>query len=116
MRKVSTNRRTKTRDALQIIDRMIGDDRELRQLVMEAGVNAHIAELIYDARMAAGLTQAKLAKLIGAKQPVIARLEDADYRGNSLAMLQRIAAALNQRLELRFVPSAAQHPRQLLHA
>ena len=67
-------------------------------------------------RMAAGLTQAKLAKLIGAKQPVIARLEDADYRGNSLAMLQRIAAALNQRLELRFVPSAAQHPRQLLHA
>src|ERR1700693_2500407 len=78
MRKVSTNRRKKTRDALQIIDHMIGDDCELRQLVMEAGVNAHIADLIYDARMAAGLTQAKLAKLIGAKQPVIARLEDAD--------------------------------------
>jgi transcriptional regulator with XRE-family HTH domain len=92
---------------------MIGDDSELRQLVMEAGVNAHIAELIRDARMAAGLTQTKLAKLIGAKRPVIARLEDADYRGNSLAMLQRIAAALHQRLELRFVPSAAQHPRRL---
>ena len=115
MRKVPTNRRKKIRDALQIIDRMIGDDRELRQLVIEAGVNAHIAELIYNARMAAGLTQAQLAKLIGAKPPVIARLEDADYRGHSLAMLQRIAAALNQRLELRFVPSQ-QHPRQLLHA
>ena len=54
MRKVSTNRRKKTRDALQIIYRMIGDDRELRQLVIEAGVNAHIAELVYDARMAPG--------------------------------------------------------------
>jgi ribosome-binding protein aMBF1 (putative translation factor) len=116
MRKVSTNRRKKTRNALQIIDRMIGDDRELRQLVIEAGVNARIAELIYEARIAAGLTQAQLAKLIGAKQPVIARLEDADYGGHSVAMLQRIAAALNQRLELRFVPSAAHSPRQLLHA
>jgi ribosome-binding protein aMBF1 (putative translation factor) len=116
MRKVSTNRRKKTRDALQIIDRMIGDDRELRQLVIEAGVNAHIAELIYQARMAAGLTQAQLAKLIGAKQPVIARLEDADYRGHSLEILQRIAEVLNQRLEVRFVPSAGHHPRQLLHA
>jgi ribosome-binding protein aMBF1 (putative translation factor) len=93
MRKVSTNRRKKTRNAFQIIDRMIGDDCELRQLVMEAGINAHIAELICDARPAAGLTRAQFAKLIGAKQPIIARLEDADYRGNSLVMLQRIAAS-----------------------
>ena len=33
-----------------------------------------------------------------------ARLEDGDYGGHSLTMLQRIAAALEQRLELRFVP------------
>jgi DNA-binding XRE family transcriptional regulator len=116
MRKVSTTKRKKTRDALQIIDCMIGDDRELRQLVEEAGVNAHIAELIYAARTAAGLTQAKLAKLIGVTRSVIAQLEEADYSGNSLAMLQRIAAALNQRLELRFVPATAQDSRQLLHA
>ena len=96
----------KTRDALEIIDRMIGDDHELRALVVEAGVNAHIAQLIYDARIAAGLTQAELAKLIGTKQPVIARLEDADYQGHSLAMLQRIAQALNKGIELRLVPSA----------
>ena len=72
--------------------------------MIEAGVNAHIAQLIYDARTAAGLTRAELAKLIGAQQPVIARLEDADYQGHSLTMLQRIAEALNQRLELRFLP------------
>jgi hypothetical protein len=38
------------------------------------------------------------------KQPVIARLEDADYEGHSLTMLQRIAAALEQRLEVKVVP------------
>ncbi len=50
----------------------------------------------------AGLTQTELAKLIGSKQPVIARLEDADYEGHSLTMLQRIAIALNQRVEINF--------------
>ena len=43
---------------------------------------------------------------------MISRLEDAcpepsrgdDYEGHSLAMLRRIAAALNRRVEIRFVP------------
>ena len=48
---------------------------------------------------------AQLAKLIGTKQPVIARLEDADYEGHSLSMLQRIAEALDQRLEVSFESS-----------
>jgi len=34
----------------------------------------------------------------------ICPLEDADYEGHSLAMLRRIAAALNQRVEIRFLP------------
>ena len=113
MKKVSTKRPRKTRDALRIIDHMIGGDEELKRLVIEAGGNAHIAQLIYDARMAAGLTQAELAKLIGTQQPVIARLEDANYQGHSLTMLQRIAEALNQRLELRFIPTATKPSRQL---
>ncbi len=35
----------------------------------------------------------------------ICRLEDADYEGHSLSLLKRIAAALNKRLEIRFVPT-----------
>lgn len=35
---------------------------------------------------------------------MICRLEDADYEGHSLAMLWRIAAALNQRVEIRLAP------------
>ena len=43
--------------------------------------------------------------LIGTTASIICRLEDANYEGHSLAMLNRIAAALNQRVEIRFVPA-----------
>jgi len=43
--------------------------------------------------------------LIGTTASVICRLEDTDYEGHSLAMLNRIAAALNRRVEIRFVPA-----------
>jgi ribosome-binding protein aMBF1 (putative translation factor) len=76
----------------------------LRAGIAEANINFAVARMIYDARTSAGLSQSELAALIGSKQPVIARLEDADYEGHSLTMLQRIAAALEQRLEVRFVP------------
>ncbi len=94
----------KTRDALKIIDRMIGDDADLRQMIAEESVDAAIAQMIYEARTSAGLTQRELADLIGTKQPVIARLEDADYEGHSLSMLNRIATALNRRLIVRMTP------------
>jgi predicted transcriptional regulator len=93
----------KTRDAVKILDRMIGDDRHLQHLAEEAVVNAQVAQLIHDVRKKAKLTQEQLAKLVGTTQSVIARLEDADYEGHSLSMLQRIAAAVNKRLEVRFV-------------
>jgi transcriptional regulator with XRE-family HTH domain len=62
-----------------------------------------VARKIYDLRMQANLTQGELAKLVGTSTSVISRLEDADYEGHSLAMLRRIAAALNKRVEIRFV-------------
>ena len=90
----------KTKDALKIIDQMVGDDAELRQMIAEESVNAAVAQMIYDARTDAGLTQKELADRIGTRQPVIARLEDAEYTGHSLSMLNRIAEALNRRLRL----------------
>lgn len=106
VKKTSLKRRGSASNALGILNRMVGDDPELRNLIGHAEVNAQVAQLIYDARIDAGLTQAELAHLIGTHQPVIARLEDADYRGHSLAMLQRIAEALNRRLDIRFMPSS----------
>lgn len=97
----------KTHDATKILDRLTGEDPELREMIAEEAVNLHVARMIYDARMAAGLTQKQLADMIGSQQSVIARLEDADYEGHSLSMLRRIAEALDQKLEVRFVPNRA---------
>ena len=94
----------KERDATKILDQMTGKDAELREMIAEEALNVRVARMIYEARTRAGLTQAQLAEVIGTKQPVIARLEDADYEGHSLSMLQRIAEALGQRLEVSFVP------------
>jgi ribosome-binding protein aMBF1 (putative translation factor) len=94
----------KTTDAVEILDNMMKDDPELQEIAAEARVNAEVAQLIYEARTTAGLTQKQLSELLGTTQPVIARLEDADYEGHSLTMLQRIAAALNQRLQINLVP------------
>ena len=76
----------------------------MRDWVEQATMNALIASVIFDARNSAGLTQTQLAGLIGTKQPVIARLEDSNYRGHSLSMLIRIAHALNRRLDIRLMP------------
>ncbi len=95
----------KTADALKILDKVVGDDQEQRELIRQATVNCRVAQLIYDARTAAGLTQGQLAELIGTSQPTIARLENGDYEGHSLTMLQRIASALNRRIDIRLVPA-----------
>jgi ribosome-binding protein aMBF1 (putative translation factor) len=106
----SRSRRSRTTsDALEIIDKtIVGDNAELRELIEEATVNALVAQAIYDARKGAWLTQEELANLAGTKQPVISQLEDADYEGHSLSMLKRIADALNQRLEIRFVSNSSE--------
>jgi len=93
-----------TTDAIVMIDDMIGDDEELRWMIAEERVHGELARLIYDVRTKAGLTQKQLAEMIGTKQPVIARLEDADYNGHSLAMLGRIGRALNMDVSIRMTP------------
>lgn len=93
-----------THDALEIIDRMVGDDAELRSAIEHEAVHSRVASLLYEARTAAGLTQQQLATLIDSKQSVIARLESADYAGHSLSMLIRIADALDNRLVIDLVP------------
>lgn len=95
----------KTKDAIKMLDQRTADDPELRALVEQATLNAHVAQLIYDARTRAGLTQKELAERIGTKQPVIARLENADYDGHSLSMLQKIASALDMRVNIAFSPA-----------
>ena len=96
--------RKRTSDAVEIMDRMVGEDRRLRALVEEERVHVQVAQEILELRTARGLTQKELAERVGTTQSVIARLEDTDYRGHSLRMLRRIGEALNARLNVHFVP------------
>src|SRR5690349_17288521 len=93
-----------TTDAIEILHRRhyAGRPERLKALD-EARAEDEIARKIYHLRTRAGLTQRALAKLVGTSASAICRLEDADYEGHSLAMLKRIAAALNKRVEIRFV-------------
>jgi DNA-binding XRE family transcriptional regulator len=70
----------------------------------EARASAEVARKVYELRTKAKLTQRELAARVGTTASVISRLEDDDYEGHSLAMLRRIASALNKRVEIRFVP------------
>lgn len=85
--------------------RYVGDDHARAALIERERVNAEVAQMIYDRRTKAGLTQKELADLVGTKQSVISRLEDADYEGHSLTMLQRIADALDQHLSVQMKPA-----------
>jgi transcriptional regulator with XRE-family HTH domain len=93
---------TKTSDAIKILDHLIGQDQEIKEEIAKATLGFQVADLIYKARTKAGLTQKQLANLIGSKQPVIARLEDGEYEGHSLRMLQKIAEALEQKVSITF--------------
>jgi ribosome-binding protein aMBF1 (putative translation factor) len=102
-------RRTKpsprrTTDGLKILKRRyLKGDRKMARLVERERANMEVARQICDLREQAGLSQRALAGLVGTTASVICRLEDADYEGHSLPMLNRIAAALGRRVEIRFV-------------
>src|SRR6266849_2694991 len=93
-----------TTDAIEIIHRRYYEGHPRRMAALaEAEANDTVARKIYRLRERAGLTQQQLAKLVGTTASVICRLEDADYEGHSLAMLRRVANALNKRVEVRFI-------------
>jgi DNA-binding XRE family transcriptional regulator len=95
----------KTKDGLEILHRRYYAGRPDRLAALEEmRASDEVARKIYQLRIEAGLSQRQLAKLVGTTASVICRLEDADYKGHSLAMLRRIGAALQQRVEIRFVP------------
>ena len=95
---------TKTKDHLdQLIEAFVGGNPKRQAMLDQETISLESAQLVYQLRTKAGLTQRQLARKVGTTASVICRMEQADYDG-SLAMLRRITGALNQRLELRAVP------------
>jgi ribosome-binding protein aMBF1 (putative translation factor) len=88
-------------------DELIGNDPERQALFEQEVVNVEAAQLIHEMRGKAGISQRELARRVGTTASVICRMESADYEGHTLAMLRRIAEAMNRRIELRAVPIKA---------
>ena len=101
-----------TTDAAEIIRKRFFEGKPNRLAELEKmRADDAVARKLVELRTKRGLSQRELAKMVGTTASVICRLEDADYEGHSLAMLNRIAAALHRRVEIRFVPlRGAKHP------
>ena len=93
-----------TSDAVEILHRRYFKGKPERAELEEERANAEVGRKLYALRTEVGLSQRDLAKLVGTTASVICRLEDADYEGHSLAMLRRVANALEKRVEIRFLP------------
>jgi DNA-binding XRE family transcriptional regulator len=102
---MATHKRRGTSDAVQILYRRYYKGRPKRLKALQAARTGDaVARKLIALRLSAGVTQRQLAKLVGTTASAICRLEDAEYTGHSLAMLNRIAAALKRRVEVHFVP------------
>jgi ribosome-binding protein aMBF1 (putative translation factor) len=91
-----------TSDAVKILEDLFADDAEMHHLVQEEMLHSEIAREIYELRTSRGLTQQQLAEMIGTSQAAISRLENANYDGHSLNVLEKIAEALHVRLRVGF--------------
>jgi ribosome-binding protein aMBF1 (putative translation factor) len=100
---MASKRSFKSKALRYAYDRYVRGDRERVGSFEDELLNARVARQLYDLRTRAGLTQKELADRVDTAASVISRLEDADYEGHSLSMLRRIADALDQRVEIRFV-------------
>ena len=91
----------KTTDAVDILHRRyVEGDSEMEVLVKKERIRAEVAAELYQLRTQLGLSQRALAKKSGTSASVICKLENADYEGDLFAMLRRIAATLNKRVQV----------------
>jgi DNA-binding XRE family transcriptional regulator len=103
------NKHKSTTDAVEIMHKLFikGNKKRLAYIEQEK-TRLEIAQKIYELRTKAHLTQSELAHRIGTRQSVISRLEDADYDGYTLKILDKIAEAVNCHLKVEFVPQGRQ--------
>lgn len=96
----------KTHDALEIIDRRYFEGQPEEQAGLEeARLLVAIGELAYQLRESAGLSQQEIAQRVGVTAHDVEALEIADYEGDHLALVQRIAVSLGRRIVVDSIPA-----------
>jgi ribosome-binding protein aMBF1 (putative translation factor) len=95
----------KTSDGMEIIKQRFGIDPRSDPKVQSLAEDFHIAQMVYDARQASGFSQVELANAIGTTEEVVDALENADFDGDSLSVLRRVADALHMKLRVELIPA-----------
>src|SRR5437870_3530351 len=86
---IMSGKKKRTSDAIEILQRRYYEGKPSRiAQVEQQRADDEIARQIYALREKAGLTQKRLAELVGTTPSVISRLEDSDYESHSLTMLK----------------------------
>lgn len=93
----------RTSDGRKILHAFFVNTRRRKELYAEEAERVALGDLIRELREAQGFTQAQLAKKVGTTQSAIARIEDANYAGQKLSTIAKIAAALGHRVEVNLV-------------
>lgn len=93
-------------DLDRTMEKILKEDPSFQVELDRAGQAWDIAFQIYGLRKKAGLTQKRLAELVGTKQSNIARIESADYTGYTLTTLDKVTKALKARLEIKVIPQS----------
>ncbi len=89
---------------LQELEAELMKDSEFRKEYESIQPEMDIIRAILDARIRAGLTQVQLSEKSGISQADISRLENGT-RNPSLALLKRLAEAMDSTLKIEFVPN-----------
>ena len=88
---------------LQKLKNELLQDEEFKREYEALQPEMDITRALLDARMQAGLTQLQLSERTGISQADISRLEKGT-RNPSLALLKRLAEAMNSTLRIEFIP------------
>ncbi len=92
-----------TSDGLTILDALFFRTPRMKRLLAEERERVALGDLIRELREGQHLTQAQLARKVGTSQSAIARIEDANYTGQKLGTIAKIAAALGHQVEVNLV-------------
>ncbi len=104
-----------TTDAVEIMNHYFvkGDPEEIKRLE-EEDVKFDISLHIYNLRTSGGQTQEEFGEIVGVSPRIIDDLEEADYQGDSLAMLAHIEKALWPHVSALSFPTKEVYPNALI--
>ncbi len=80
---------------------------EFAEAFAEARQATEVARTLAGLRLSRGLSQGEVARRIGTSQQAVSRMENPGYRGHTVRMMVRYAAALGARVEFRVVGASA---------